>query len=134
MAESEKDRIARQVADLRVAFDLALSDKRKYPVREFDAFLRSARHYIEITAGGSTIHKSVAWAVNGLLEFPQAEKKRIPGNVLFEADPELPPGRLVYPWRLLVGDRAKPLPRVVDNRQTGFHKVTPLISTSALII
>ena len=100
MAESEKDRVARQVADLRVAFDLALSDKRKYPVREFDAFLRSARHYIEITAGGSTIHKSVAWAVNGLLEFPQAEKKRIPGNVLFEADPELPPGRLVYPWRL----------------------------------
>ena len=86
MAESEKDRVARQVADLRVAFDLALSDKRKYPVREFDAFLRSARHYIEITAGDSTIHKSVAWAVNGLLEFPQAEKKRIPGNVLFEAD------------------------------------------------
>ena len=104
MAESEKDRIARQVADLRVAFDLALSDKRKYPVREFDAFLRSARHYIEITAGGSTIHKSVAWAVNGLLEFPQAEKKRIPGNVLFEADPELPPGRLVYPWRLPIPD------------------------------
>jgi hypothetical protein len=74
MAESEKDRIARQVADLRVAPDLALSDKRKYPVREFDAFLRSARHYIEITAGDSTIHKSVAWAVNGLLEFLQAEK------------------------------------------------------------
>jgi hypothetical protein len=86
MAESEKDRIARQVADLRVAFDLALSDKRKYPVREFNAFLRSARRYIEITAGDSMIHKSVAQAVNGLREFLQAERKRIPGNVLFEAD------------------------------------------------
>jgi len=114
MAESEKDRVARQVADLRVAFDLALSDKRKYPVREFDAFLRSARHYIEITAGDSTIHKSVAWAVNGLLEFLQAERKRIPGNVLFEADPELPPGRLVYPSRLLMVYLRREL-RVSDN-------------------
>jgi hypothetical protein len=58
MAESEKDRIARQVADLRVAFDRALSDKRKYPVRELNAFLRSARRYIEITAGDSMIRKA----------------------------------------------------------------------------
>ena len=31
MAESEKDRLAKQVADLRIAIDLALSEKRKYP-------------------------------------------------------------------------------------------------------
>ena len=46
MAESEKDRLAKQVADLRIAFDLALSDKRKYPVTEFDSSVRSARNYI----------------------------------------------------------------------------------------
>ena len=51
MAASEKDRIARQTADLRVTFDLALSDKRRYPVAEFKAFVQSARRYIEITAG-----------------------------------------------------------------------------------
>lgn len=50
MAESEKDRIARQVADLRVTFDMALSNKRKYPVAEFKAFVQSARHYIKIAA------------------------------------------------------------------------------------
>jgi hypothetical protein len=33
MAESEKDRIAAQVADLRITFDMALSNKRKYRVR-----------------------------------------------------------------------------------------------------
>ncbi len=32
------------------------------------------------------IHKSVPRAVNGSREFLEEEKKRIPGNVLFEAD------------------------------------------------
>ena len=86
MAESEKDRLAKQIADLRIAFDLALSDKRKYPVAEFNAFVRSARNYIKITAGDAMVHKSVVQAVNGLREFLQVERKRIPGNILFEAD------------------------------------------------
>ena len=88
MAESEKDRIARQTADLRVTFDLALSDKRRYPEAEFKAFVQSARHYIAITAGDPMIHKSVARAraVNGLLEFLVLERKRIPGDILYEAD------------------------------------------------
>jgi len=66
MVESEKDRLAKQVADLRIAFDVALSDKRKYPVNEFNAFVRSARNYIKITAGDVMVHKSVVQAVNGL--------------------------------------------------------------------
>jgi hypothetical protein len=86
MAESEKDQVAQQVADLRMTFDLALSNKRKYPVQEFKAFVRSAHRYIEITAGDTMIHKSVARAVNGLREFLEVERKRIPGDILFEAD------------------------------------------------
>ncbi len=86
MAESEKDRVARQTAELRVTFDMALSNKRKYPVAEFKAFVQSARRYIDITAGDPMIHKSVVSAVNGLREFLQVERKRIPGDILFEAD------------------------------------------------
>ena len=86
MAASEKDRIARQTAGLRVTFDMALSNKRKYPVAEFKAFVQSARRYIEITAGDPMIHKSVVRAVNGLREFLEVERKRIPGDILFEAD------------------------------------------------
>jgi hypothetical protein len=86
MAASEKDRIARQTADLRVTFDMALSNKRKYPVAEFKAFVLSARRYIEITSGDPMIHKSVMRAVNGLWEFLELERKRIPGDILFEAD------------------------------------------------
>jgi hypothetical protein len=83
---SEKDQLAREVADLRIAFDMALSNKRKYPVAEFNAFVESVRRYIKITAGDSMVHRSVVAAVNGLREFLQVERKRIPGNILFEAD------------------------------------------------
>src|SRR3954465_6456216 len=86
MAESEKDRIARETADLRVKFDIALSDERKYPVTEFKAFVQSARRYIAITAGDPMVHRSVVQAVNGFREFLQVERKRIPGDILFEAD------------------------------------------------
>jgi hypothetical protein len=86
MAELEKDRLAKQVGDLRIAFDLALSDKRRYPVTEFNAFVRSARDYIKITACDAMVHKSFVKAVNGLRKFLQVERKRIPGNILFEAD------------------------------------------------
>ena len=86
MAESEKDRIARQTADLRITFDMALSNKRKYPVMEFKAFVQSARRYIKLTAGDSMVHRSVVQAVNGLREFLEVERKRIPGDILFEAD------------------------------------------------
>ncbi len=86
MAELEKDRIARQTADLRITFDMAFSNKRKYPVAEFKAFVQSARRYIEITAADPMIHKSVARPVNGLREFLEVGRKRIPGDILFEAD------------------------------------------------
>ena len=86
MAASKKDRVARQTTDVRFAFDMALSNKRKYPVAEFKAFVQSARRYIEITAGDPMIHKSVVRAVNGLREFLEVERMRIPGDILFEAD------------------------------------------------
>ncbi|HEX3684952.1 MAG TPA: hypothetical protein VHU83_20615 [Bryobacteraceae bacterium] len=60
MRESEKDRIARQTADLRVIFDMALSNRRKYPVAEFNAFVQSARRYIEITARDPQVLISIA--------------------------------------------------------------------------
>ncbi|HTW31946.1 MAG TPA: hypothetical protein VMD76_09720, partial [Candidatus Sulfotelmatobacter sp.] len=68
VTKSEKDRLAQQVADLRITFDLALSDKRKYPVAEFSAFVEGVRRYIKITAGDRMVHRSVVQAVNGLRE------------------------------------------------------------------
>jgi hypothetical protein len=39
MPDSEKDRAAEDVCEKQSAFDLALSNKRKYPLREFRAFV-----------------------------------------------------------------------------------------------
>jgi hypothetical protein len=64
MAESEKDRIARETADLLVTFNMALSNRRKCPVAKFKAFMQCARRYVEIITGDPMIHKSVVWAVN----------------------------------------------------------------------
>jgi hypothetical protein len=86
MSEAERDRAANEVAECRKTFDLALSDKRKYPVREFRAFVHATRRYIEITGNLPLIHRSVVSAVNGLREDLAIERKRVPEDVLFEAD------------------------------------------------
>jgi hypothetical protein len=44
------------------------------------------RQDVKMTVGDSMVHKTVVQAVNGLSEFLQVERKRIPGNILFEAD------------------------------------------------
>lgn len=52
-------------------------------MQEFGAFVQSARRYIQITADDLVIHRS---AVSGLREFLQVERKRIPEDILLEAD------------------------------------------------
>ena len=49
MRASEKDRLAAEVADRRVDFETALSDKRKYPVQQFRQFWEVGRRYAELT-------------------------------------------------------------------------------------
>ena len=46
MPDSKKDRAAEEVAERRATFDLALSNKRKYPVQEFRAIVQTARRYL----------------------------------------------------------------------------------------
>ena len=48
--------------------------------------MKNARRYIQMTEKDELIHKSVASAVNRLCESLQVERKRIPGDILFEAD------------------------------------------------
>jgi hypothetical protein len=65
---------------------MALSDERKYPVREFTAFAEAVRRYVETTKEDSKIRKSVLNSVNGLRDFIQLERKRVPGDIVFQAD------------------------------------------------
>ena len=87
MPNLDTDRLAEEVTDRWVAFQEALSsEKRRYPVGQFQAFWSAAKLYAELTKSDSLLHKSVVTAVNGLVEFISTERKRVPGHVLRDAE------------------------------------------------
>jgi hypothetical protein len=87
MPSREKDQLVAEVVQCWADFQHALSsDKRKYPIRQFQAFCEVTRRYAELTKSDPLIHKSVASAVNGLVDFLKVERKRVPGHVLREAE------------------------------------------------
>jgi hypothetical protein len=85
MRASEKDRLAAEVGDCWVDFEMALSDKRKYPVQQFRQFWEAGRRYAELTKGDPLIHRSVVEAVYGLTDFVMAERKRVPEQIVRDA-------------------------------------------------
>src|ERR1035437_3171491 len=83
---SEKDRLAAEVEDRWVDFQDGLSNKRRYPVEQFRAFWEAGKRYAELTKNDPLIHREVVAAINGLREFLEVERKRIPGTIIADAD------------------------------------------------
>ena len=87
MPTSEKDRLAAEVMDYWEDFQQSLSaDTLKYPIQQFQAFWSATKRYAELTKSDSLIHKSVAAAVHGLVDFLGAERERVPDDVLRDAE------------------------------------------------
>jgi hypothetical protein len=86
MVDSKQDLLAKKVVELSISFKMALSNKRKYPMAEFKSFAAAARRYIEALGKDPLIHRDVVSAISGLREFLEIERKRVPGEVLYEAD------------------------------------------------
>jgi len=87
MPSSEKDRLAAEAVDCWEDLQERLSsDKRKYPIQQFQAFWSATKRYVELTKSDSLIHKSVAAAVHGLVDFLGAESERVPDDVLRDAE------------------------------------------------
>jgi hypothetical protein len=87
MPPPEKDRLAAEAMECWADFQDALSsDKRKYPVQQFKAFRAVTKRYAELTRSDALIHRSLAGAVNGLVDFRQVERKRVPEPVLRDAE------------------------------------------------
>jgi hypothetical protein len=78
--------MASEVEERWIDFQMALSDKRKYPIGQFKVFWEAGRRYTEMTKRDPLIHRAVVKAVNGLTGFLTAERKRVPGLVLRDAD------------------------------------------------
>ena len=87
MDNSEKDRLATRVVDLWCSFRVALTEsKRRYAVQEFFSFAAAARKYIELTRRDRLVRRDVAVVMNGLTQSLELERKRVPGEILYEAD------------------------------------------------
>jgi hypothetical protein len=87
MGNFEKDRLAAAVADKWSVFQAALTEPmRRYPAQEFLSFAEAARRYIAVTHDDQLLHREVVKAINGLTEFLQEERKRVPGSILYEAN------------------------------------------------
>lgn len=86
MDQSEKDQLAEKVVDAWSEFDAALSNKRVYPRTQFEALFNRLKEYVDAVKDDTVIHKSVAGAVSGIREYLQTERKRVPGEILRDAD------------------------------------------------
>jgi len=87
MPSREMDRLATEAMQCWADFQEGLSsDKQKYPLQQFRAFWAVTKRYAELTRSDPLIHRSVAGAVNGLVDFLEAERKCVPGDVLRDAE------------------------------------------------
>ena len=87
MSGSEKDRLAALVIDQHCALQHALAGSRKrYPTREFRAFAAVMQQYVEATGKDKMLHRNGVRTVNGLVEYLHSERKRVPNEVLLEAE------------------------------------------------
>jgi hypothetical protein len=86
MANSEKERLAGEVAARWAEFQDGLSNRRRYPVAQFRAFWEAGKRYAELTRNDPLIHRKVVTAINGLREFLSAERERIPDTIIADAD------------------------------------------------
>lgn len=87
MSSSGRDRLAALAIDQHCAFQQALAESRKrYPMREFRSFATAIRQYVDATREDEMLHRGVVRAVNGLVEYLQSERKRVPDEALLEAE------------------------------------------------
>jgi hypothetical protein len=79
MPTSQKDQLAAEAIDRWGDFQESLSSvKRKYPIHQFQAFWSATKRYAELTNADALIHKRVAAAVHGLVDYLSAERERVP--------------------------------------------------------
>jgi hypothetical protein len=87
MPTSQKDQLADEAIDRWEDFQESLASvKRRYPKQQFQAYWSATKRYAELTKADALIHKRVASAVHGLVDYPSAERKRVPSDVLRDAE------------------------------------------------
>jgi len=86
MSSPEKDRLAAEAMQCWADFQKAFPQtSRNIPFNSFE-LLGGHKALCELTKSDSLIHRSVAGAVSGLLDFLEVERKRVPGDILRDAE------------------------------------------------
>jgi hypothetical protein len=85
MPRTEKDRLAAEFKERWIDFQMALSDKREYPVQPFRVAWEIGRRYAEMTKTDTMVHRVVVSAVNGMTDYLICERKRVPEEVVLKA-------------------------------------------------
>jgi hypothetical protein len=62
------------------------ASRRRYPTREFRSFAAVMRQYVQATREDEMLHRNAVKAAHGLVEYLQCESKRVPDEVLLEAE------------------------------------------------
>jgi hypothetical protein len=86
MPSSDKDCLAAEAIKRFADFEDGLSDKRRYPLPQFKAFWEVAKRYAEVVRHDPLIHRSIAAELHGLTEYLKVERKRVPREVLRDAE------------------------------------------------
>jgi hypothetical protein len=85
MPHPEKDRLAAEFEERWIDFQMALSDKRKYPIQQFRVAWDIGCRYAEAVKNDAMIHRVVVSAVNGMTDYLTCERKRVPEEVVIKA-------------------------------------------------
>lgn len=81
-----KSSLADAVVECRSLLDRGLEDKRRYPREAFKRLFDAVVAYANATANDELIHRSVVHSVHGLRAYLEVERKRMPDNILCDAD------------------------------------------------
>jgi hypothetical protein len=80
-----KGRLALAVQECRIDFNMALSDKRRYPIAQFRAFLGNWETLRRDDEARRSIYRVVIESVYCLTDYLMVERKRVPELVIRDA-------------------------------------------------
>lgn len=87
MPTTQKEQLAAEAIDRWEDFQESLASvKRKYPIHQFQSFWLATKRYAELSKGDALIHKRVVATIHGLVDSLSAERKRVPSNILRDAE------------------------------------------------
>jgi len=76
----------REVIDAWTLFQIALSPRKAYPMKELTTLFETVVRYAAVMQDSPYLHKTVAGTFSGFREHLELERKRVPGDALALAD------------------------------------------------